>query len=594
MGRGRNGERAMRTEPTAVLVVVAVLAVLATFNYGLLVHNVPGYIIRGLLAVIAIILFVWLVPQFHRNRLSRRPAKYPLKTLDDAHAYSLQIRAGNSGLTATQAKIFAQAVTQPNSVRQRIIDTYTPGRRAIEQRVSIGVRLPRELIQGLDDDTAIEDIPIYFPVIMPLKGKLQDGFDLYGADGDAGSVLGYREYLQLAASVLRLLLLSMVKANGQPTLTPAQRAVEKQALGQIMRRGRSYDKTPDVPAHFTSIGFTPTTAASLKIAQLLGNGQNKPEEALDACRLAISFVDKLTNHYCIVGSLSADRDGRMLVKYEQTIVPQLKLADDEATRWNRIGGWLRVALGARPVDLTISINNASTCRSYHLRVLAGDELYLGAQEAVDFDANMDVQVKGAPTTAYVRFRERLGQGYSHFYTRFFPEPADRTNPRIRFVFFEVPPGSLIRSVVTAVAAFALIWVVAGINSRNPSPDTDAPAFLLAFPAIAATWLGFESPSRRLLEGTLKSRLCLLITAATSLSAAALFLTHKSILPNSDSWVQLPWGISFLWVSDLSWVVLLFVALANAVAICYKYVVETWQFAFFATRAQDLSEVTQNG
>ena len=590
----RNGDQTMGTEPVAALTAVSVLVVMACIDYGHLIADVPDYVIRTLLACLAVVLLAWRIPHFHGQRLRARPPKFELVHLNELHARSLQARAGSSGIDATQAKLFAHAVTQPNSLRQRIVDTYTPGRRTIEQRVSIGVRIPRELLQNLGANRSITDVPIYFPVIVPVKGKLQDGFDLTGADGSSSSVLGYREYLQLAASVLRLLLLTMCREQGYTTLPLTYRSAEQAGLRQIMKRGLSRSFAGPITATMSKLDIKPTTSAGYQIAGLLGNSNNIPEVLADCCRLAVAFVDKLTNHYCIVGSFRADQDGRMLIKYEQSIIPALAMSDDAAERRIRLGGWLRVALGARPVDLTIAINNASTCKSYHLRLLCGEELYLGAQEAVDFDKNMSVQVAGAPTTPYVRFRERLGQGYAHFYTRFFPEPVAGTRPRIRFVFFEVPPGSMIRSAVTALAAFGLIWVVAAVNSRTPNPDTDAPAFLLAFPAIAAAWLGFESPTRRLLEGTLKSRFCLVVTAVVSLAAAALFLAHKAILPDPESWPRLPWGWTFLGVSDAAWVVLLFVAFINAAVISYKYAVATWQFAYYATRRQHLSEVIARG
>lgn len=597
--RGRNGDQGMGTEPIAVLAVISGFATMACIDYGLLIPDVVSYLIRALLASIAVILLAWRIPHFHRQRLSFRPPKYELMQLQEIYARSLQVRAGSSGIDATQAKVFAHAVTQPSSLRQRIVDTYTPGRRAIEQRVSIGVRIPRELIQNLDEKKPEKkppvDAPIYFPVIIPVKGKLQDGFDLFDSDGSSSCVLGYREYLQLAASVLRLLLLAMCQKQGDGTiLTHPYRDAEQAALRQIMKRGLSQSYAGPITETMSKFNIRPTTAAGFQIAHLLGNKDGMSEILADSCRLAVAFVDKLTNHYCIVGSFKADQDGRMLVKYEQAIIPTLIMSDETAKRRIRFVGWLRVALGARPVDLTININNASTCKSYHLRLLCGDELYLGAQEAIDFDENMKVQVAGAPTTPYIRFRERLGQGYAHFYTRFFPEPVAGTAPRIRFVFFEVPPGSMIRSAVTALAAFGLIWVVAAVNSRTPSPDTDAPAFLLAFPAIAAAWLGFESPTRRLLEGTLRSRFCLMVTAVISLAATTLFLVHKSILSDAKSWPQLPWDWSFLWVSDLAWAFLLFAAFTNAAIICYNYSVETWQFAYYATRKQHLSEVIARG
>src|SRR5688500_5822288 len=105
-------------------------------------------------------------------------------------------------------------------------------------------------------------------------------------------------------------------------------------------------------------------------------------------------------------------------------------------------------------------------------------------------------------------------------------------------------------------------------SRYGTPDTDAPAFLLAFPALAATWLGFEAPKQRLLEGTLSSRMCLIVTAALSLAASDLFIAHKSA-GDSFEWPLLWSANSVLGVTHWDWAVLVCFSILNALLIGYK-------------------------
>jgi hypothetical protein len=247
----------------------------------------------------------------------------------------------------------------------------------------------------------------------------------------------------------------------------------------------------------------------------------------------------------------------------------------------------------------------------------------------------------------MRFQRRLGQPHAHFYARYMPEPDaahdvqttrtvgsatasgphngtmtsgdDRTVnteageermcescaqqlpaspepspvpvPRIRFVFAEVPPGSLVRATVAAVSAAATIWLIAFLNKFGRM-DTDAPAYLLTFPAAIAAWMGFESQAGKRIEGTLRARMVLLVTALTSIAASGLFVAHKSV--DAKHWPLLPRGLSLLGVTDLWWSILVLLSIANAVYIGYKYYVLTLQFTIHSTREQPGNSFTQHG
>jgi hypothetical protein len=155
-------------------------------------------------------------------------------------------------------------------------------------------------------------------------------------------------------------------------------------------------------------------------------------------------------------------------------------------------------------------------------------------------------------------------------------------PLIRFAYYEVPPGSVLRATVTAAACAAIVWLVGFINSRYADPGTDAPAFLLAFPALAAGWLGFEAPAQRLLEGTLSARLCLMLTAVLSIGASGLFMAHKTANPTFH-WATLPGGWSVWGVTDLGWAILVALALVNVAVVAYKCAIRTWQYLHVLTK-----------
>src|SRR5260370_10955851 len=239
--------------------------------------------------------------------------------------------------------------------------------------------------------------------------------------------------------------------------------------------------------------------------------------------------------------------------------------------------WLRILLGARPISVTVSLDNAWTCQSYHVRVDAPEGLYLANQVLIASKKYLGLteekyKAKGAPTSAHYRFRRRLGQSYAHFYGRFFPSPLPgERRPKLRLEFYEVPPGSVFRAAVASAACLILVWVVGFVISRTTDPGSDVPAWLLVFPGVAASWLGFDAPTGRLFEGTLASRLSLVATTVISVSASGLFVLNRSGLTLFDG--SLPTDtplfslrmcgeFSVLGITKWAWAILAILALFN--------------------------------
>ncbi|MBB5955303.1 hypothetical protein FHS29_001884 [Saccharothrix tamanrassetensis] len=486
--------------------------------------------------------------------------------------------------TAVQAKFFALVIASPAEVRKRIVERYRLDERTVRQTVTIEVQVPSQFRASEKD--AGEDF-FYFPLFAPQKGKLLDNWQIYDGAGEELPSLNYREYLLIAVRVLRLLLVSACGgAQNTPSgLTPEAERVEHEVVRTLLRR-----HTKNEPLDPSSV----LTAAN-SIRRLTAPRNGNAEKAGQARELAAKLVEKIGGRYLVVAVLSPDRDGRFIAKYEQTLIPDLELAHER--KWiSSLVGSKSVALGARPMNLTVGIENASTCDTYHLIVEGSEGSYLGRQEVVEIEETLKTTARDAPGRPHARFRQRLGQPYGHFYVRYFPEPAGTERPQVRFQYFEVPPGSLLRAAVTAVASFFLVWVI-GVATKNlgrPGFDepTDAPAVLLAFPALAATWLGFERRGSRLVEGTFLARMGLLTTAFVSIAAAAVFMLHR-VAPNDFTWHQLPKDFTFLWLSDVTWVALVAVALANAVVVCYRYVVETWRYCHLSSRPQEQNNISRS-
>ncbi|NJP33359.1 hypothetical protein [Micromonospora thermarum] len=586
---------------------------------------------RALALVLLVLLLVWHFrrryyrPQWQSHRRTR------VWQLPGNQAYVLQRSAGQSRASAklseadaVRLRVFTRAIIYPAAYRQRITERYEPGQRTLVQRVTIDAQIPgRELRQILNprdllnghvrttsapqqrtatasqeisavsaESTRASEQVILFPILVPRKGEMVDNLRILASDGSALPTLSYRQYLQLVAEALRTLLdISYGRDISEGAQSEAIEA-EIMALADAMQRA-----APD--------GRYESNSGADAI-RLLGAGDTNGEVAnKGALTLAAQLITKLTSHYAVVAAVPCPPDGRFVISYERLMTPTLELAPlkEGVLAWFKARA--RLFFGSRPVDFSVSLDNAWTTQSYHLVVDAEDKVFVGVQEAPAlipyFTAHWNRLAKSAAegdsqpiaraarlTTPppYYRFQRRAGQRYAHFYTRFFPEPREDLKegtqvPEVRFRFYEVPPGSVFRAVITASAAALLIWLIGFVASRKTDPGTDVPAFLLVFPAIAAAWLGFDGQPRRLLEGTLAARLSLVTTVLSSIAASGLYMINKAQLPHL-AWDNF-FGIQVLGIDSLAWSALTMVAIVNASCISYIYLARTWEFMHLSSR-----------
>ena len=453
-------------------------------------------------------------------------------------------------LTPTQAKVFAISVVSPAQTRKRVVEEFEPDRRTMKQTTTIDVAISRRLLHSPTPEL------LYIPAVIAEKGDLHDDLQMSDEAGEPLQWLSYREYVSLVANVLHFLLLSAYKLNKDDELPEPAKQAELVALQTVMHRRRDQAEAEDHSG-----------------ADTIANLHVKDNTVRD---LASLFVRRLVAKYVVVACVEFPCSRRARFSYSLRRIPPVRLTLSENNRWSPIG-LARLGLGARPVALTIDISNACTSQSYHLHLNCPDDLFLAEQEAIGMDDMLRRHAEQAPTLPHCRFRRRLGQAHAHFYARYMPIPiGGREHPMLRFRFFEVPPGSTLRAAVTAFACAAIVWLVGFMTSRYSIPDTDAPAFLLAYPALAAAWLGFESSSQRLLEGTLSARLCLIFTAVLSIASSGLFMAHKT--NKTANWPPLPDNQSLLGVTQLDWAIIVTLAVLNASVIGYKCAVRTWEYS----------------
>jgi hypothetical protein len=541
---------------------------------------------------------------FHqRMRLSHAPHR-DIEQVDGKHVKRLQALAGSSGLSQLQAQIFALSILEPAELRQRVVERYTPGQRTLEQDVTIEVQIPRRLLplqlkNSTESDQAEnkiinQDSEIIIPILIPPKGQLHDNLDVFDADGAQLSPLSYREYLQNVAGTLRALFCTIELANPRKRIDKSTlRLLERRSLQAILLRVGNDLQIKGMPSR--SVAERDSEAVATEI---LAEGNASP-----VAQLAAALVKKLSQNYAITVRLPVQQSGRFFIRYTRTIIPELELPIDHTTKFAKLAklkSQLRVLLGARPIDMTISLDNAWTCQSYHARITVSEGLYLVHQGLEAPEGYFAQIANGAPSPLHYRLRRRLGQPYAHLYGRFFPVPSKGAKrPKLKLKFSEVPPGSSFRAALTSLACLALIWVVGVIVSHavnNPvdarqssaaltgflsSLGTDVPAFLLAFPAVAAGLVGIDNPTPRIFEGTLAARLSLALTAVLSVSASGLFLLDRADFHFITR--RLPWHLTLFGVSNLSWALLIAVSLLNTAYAVHRWCSCSLEFKYLAGR-----------
>lgn len=549
-----------------------------------------------------------------------------IEPVPEDEAYALQRLAGRMQLDARQARILALAMLQPAELRERVAERYRPGPRTLTQEVTIEAKVPGRLFDlGKRAPGSRERMDTFFPVLVIPKGSFSDNFALYGVDDDRVPVLSYREYLQLAARLMRIFFYlaygvktdeQWQKVKSEAAKRPLDRNVyhlEHRAICEIMQRAPANIEVKE------TLGVSPVSSEAERIAAHIEELDVQPERVV-YLRLAAALLRKMSRHYALVAATRTDEDGRIFVRYQRTLIPELDLTSDDLEtvpkRMTRVVGklhelvrrsraWLRILLGARPISVTVSLDNAWTCQSYHVRVDAPDGLYLANQVLIASKKYLGLtgdryKAKGAPTSAHYRFRRRLGQSYAHFYGRFFPSPLpDERRPKLRLEFYEVPPGSGFRAAVASAACMILVWVVGFVISRTTDPGSDVPAWLLVFPGVAASWLGFDAPTGRLFEGTLAARLSLAATTIISVSASGLFVLNRSglnlfdgSLPTDTRLFSLRMysAFSVLGITKWAWAILTVLAIFNTLYIVNRWLRYSWRFKCLAER-KDPDEVS---
>ncbi len=590
--------------------------------------------------------------QRYTNRTFKRSVRdsgqfSEFKQLGDQRAGQLQTEVSQANfINLEQAEVFARAIVETTALHQRIIEDYQPNKRTLRRQVTIDVQIPRRTLcramgaTGSDgapgeaasggDYTGVAgkaaELVMLYPIVVPPKSVFYDDLRVRGAGGESLATLSYREYLHVAASVVRLLLAAACNAPPEDLPEEALKC-EHGAVGGIIRRidgrppaSRATDDSGTASASATAVEVAEAgrelarSLLNLNLKSIFGDSAaGEPPARMAtrrrAIRMAAELVEVLSTHYAIVAVVPVPTTGRFTISYEFTTIPELNLTPDlggydSTSRLRRLTRALRtrlyILLSTRPIDVKLSLDNAWTCQSYHVMVHCPSELYLAKQQLDVEEGYLQRVARRAPSPPHVRFRRRLGQSYAHLYARFLPPPhgpkrdkhgniigpAEKA-PKLVLHFQEVPPGSVCRAALAAIASAALVWIIGyGLShNRDLVLGTEAPVLLLAFPGVAASWLGFDGDAH-LFEGTLTARLSLACTALVSLIATGLYLLHRQVagaLPDVARHAASGTPLGVLGITDWPWAALTAFGVFNASYMTYRWGINSWRFKHLADR-----------
>jgi hypothetical protein len=403
-------------------------------------------------------------------------------------------------ITFGAVEMLIEMLTTPWQYRDRTVEEVSLQGHLIKQHVSIEYSLPRG---SLDVDAPMA----YVPILVAPKGELIDNFHVSSGDGKSLSDLSYQKTVELMSLALHLLVIracSVSEAATPPIGTPeplddAIGEIETTLLEIIARRGR-----------------IATAQADEDIREAFNELMHHASNTVGVDRLR-SFVSILATAYPIVAVAPVDHvSGRILVKYERTIIP----APEYVGARERV----RMLLGLRPYRVRLPLSLALMSRSYHLVVEGPTDQYLMGQWLWSQSSHA-LLTANHRQDRYFRVQRKRGQNYAHLYMRNFYN-SDQRDPEFLVLFGEVPPGTLGTAVITAGAIAFLVWVAGQIMSHAKMPP-DIAALILGLPAIAVSWFGFASDGESVLKCSVVARASLIASGLVSFGAVGLYLFQRS-------------------------------------------------------------------
>jgi hypothetical protein len=441
--------------------------------------------------------------------------------------------------TALAIQIFILSVIKPEEIRQLVVEELEIERQGVLRTVTVDIIIPPKL---LGSDGAAQTGPLLLAFEPQEAGTYIDDFTITDQAGHRLRILRPEEYVNLVWTALNVLLRSAYETADNHSLPNDATEAINAAIKQVAKPRIGVNKF-EVADRLENLG-APNDVQTKLAAQLV--------------RVLSSFAPSIVE-------VSTDDTYKITLNHSQLASYRLFLGSSPGQRLTGL------FFASGPTNVTVGLSNCRTTQEYRLWVRVPDGYYFVGQTLLP-TASADV--------AQVRWRTRRRHGlpYAFFSMSGGPNlPPSSPEWSLRLSFAEVPPGKSLSATIAALSCAILMWFI-GITVSHTSKGigTDVPALLLAFPAVAAGWLSFDRPSKRLSEGPLIVQCSLLFTLVLSLIAAGLFMLSqiRFIILRPDTFG----GLRFLWVSQPVWILVLLLALLNAVIItrvcvrdAYRYV-----------------------
>lgn len=442
----------------------------------------------------------------------------------------------------------------------------------------------REIHQQVSSSLLLDFLPesnrdcLFYPVLTVRKGELQDGFRTELEGGAPVLVLTYDEYCQVMIVHVRALLARAKLPTADAS--DAEILINK-ALYLICRRQLASDN------------YTGAVEAVEKLGKELTNLSNKiakdyhdieyaaiaasPGANDDARRLAIddeararrsaittiaSYVQSLHDRHLVLAVLPPEstHNNRAVVKYRRKFAPQWCHSRFGEHPISFIRERVAAFFGAGLGEVEVDLRRASRAQSYHIEVRGGENAYAATQAITGID---NYEMVGHPGQKQrPRFVRLKGQSYVHWYFRDLARKhGSRDELTLHVEFFEAPPSSMAKATMSALAATVLIYVVSLVASAADGEplniQSDFPALVLAFPAVAAAWIGMDRSQTSLLTSDIAARFASIATFLFCVLAGALFILQNSRLATPP-----PIPFSLLGLRDVYWLLLSVLSFTN--------------------------------
>ncbi|MFJ8213032.1 hypothetical protein [Streptomyces sp. NPDC096033] len=451
---------------------------------------------------------------------------------DDEIPDAIKRDYGNpDGILAIEA--LRDLITFPQHYVERIIEDVEVKPQALALTISAGYHLP-----GFSNYTYI-----LLPLVWVQKGKFLFHLKMESQEDKTLCPISQQNTRQLLALIVEQMALE---------------AYGNSISGDLIKAVKSFALTSR-PISNSAVNDVTTDCDDLE-TKLRSSGQVSPEQSAVHEHLK-SLCRLFAKCYLLAAEINPKRRMAIKVTYTLPVLRQLP-RDKLSAKWR---ARLRVTLGARPNRVILPLYWPFWTANYHFRVSTEHDQYISDHKLVYVEAFTEKPINPPPQQLYRPVIQKGGLPFSHLYLRKFStlHPQAPTPPEYKVYtdvdFAEVPPGVLgtskwIAVLLAALAVGFALMYPQHISYLMPAPNPNSPpelqpptfpAFLFAFLALVASWVGAASEREAVLRSSLAARFGLMTTAFLTLVGSLLYVSIPEI--DSITCTIIHYRLNWLWM-----------------------------------------------